>query len=117
VLTRTKDFGRELLQAARDHGIPMAYEGGIELFRTNQMKLLLAWLRILESNHERGWAVVLERAGYTLDEIDHLLETEDYPEPMQGFRAELGAFESVGGVAEAVMARYGYDGTYADVVI
>jgi ATP-dependent exoDNAse (exonuclease V) beta subunit len=117
VLTRTKDFGRELLRTAREHDIPMAYEGGIELFRTDQMKLLLAWLRILESDHERGWAVVLERAGYTLDEIDHLLETEDYPEAMQVFKAELGALQSVGGVAEAVMARYGYDGTYADVVI
>jgi superfamily I DNA/RNA helicase len=117
VLTRTKDFGRELLHTAQEYGVPMAYEGGIELFRTDQMKLVLAWLRVLESDGERGWATVLERAGYTLDEIDWLLEHDPYPEDMRVFRAELEALETVGGVAEQVLARYGYDGTYADVVI
>ncbi|HKJ57962.1 MAG TPA: 3'-5' exonuclease, partial [Halobacteriales archaeon] len=117
VLTRTKDFGRDLLHAAEAYGIPMAYEGGIELFRTDQMKLVLAWLRIMESDGERGWAVVLERAGYTLDEIQYVLDTEDYPEDMLAFEAELETLESVGAVAERILARYGYDGTYADVVV
>jgi len=117
VLTRTKDFGRELLDTAQEYGIPMAYEGGIELFRTDQAKLLLAWLRILETDGERGWAVVLEQAGYTLDEIDHLLASEDYPGAMQAFKETLASLESVGAVAEAVFGRYGYDGIRADVVI
>ncbi|PSQ18125.1 ATP-dependent DNA helicase [Halobacteriales archaeon QS_8_69_26] len=117
VFTRTRDYGREILQVARDHDFPMAYEGGIELFRTDQAKLLLAWLRILEHDSERGWAVVLERAGYTLDEVDHLLETEAYPEAMLSFRDELAAMDTVGGIAERVFARYGYDGSDADAVL
>jgi len=117
VLTRTKDFGRELLSTAQQYGIPMAYEGGIELFRTDQAKLVLAWLRILEGDTDRGWAVVLERAGYTLDEIRFVLDTNAYPDDMLAFKAQLETLESVGAVAEVVLGRYGYDGTYADVVI
>ncbi len=117
VLTRTKDYGRELVHAAGAYDIPIAYEGGIELFRTDQAKLLLAWLRILEADIDRGWAVVLERAGYTLDEIKRILDTASYPAQMITFRAELESLDSVGAVAERVLNRYGYDGSYADVVI
>ncbi|WP_254544917.1 UvrD-helicase domain-containing protein [Halomarina pelagica] len=117
VLTRTREFGRDLLQTAEEYGLPMAYEGGIELFRTPQAKLLLAWLRILESDTDRGWAVVLEEAGYTLDEIKHVLETEAYPENMRSFREKLAELETLGGVAERVFSRYGYDGATADVVL
>ncbi|PSP68569.1 ATP-dependent DNA helicase [Halobacteriales archaeon QS_1_69_70] len=93
VFTRTRDYGRELLQVAEEFAFPMSYDGGVKLFRTDQAKLLLAWLRILESDADRGWAVVLERAGYTLDEIQELL------------------------VARRVFARYGFDGDYADVIL
>ncbi|MFC4247936.1 UvrD-helicase domain-containing protein [Natribaculum luteum] len=117
VLTRTRDFGRDLLSVAEEYELPMAYEGGIELFRTDQAKLLLAWLRILETNADRGWAVVLERAGYTLDEIDHILENEAYPENMAVFRTELAALETTNAVARRVFDRYGYDGATADVIL
>jgi len=117
VLTRTRDFGRELLGTAEEYGLPMAYEGGIELFRTDQAKLLLAWLRILEDDVDRGWAVVLERSGYTLDEIDAVLEREAYPENMVEFREELQGMETLGGVARRVFARYEYAGPTADVVL
>ncbi|WP_137285471.1 UvrD-helicase domain-containing protein [Halorussus salinisoli] len=117
VLTRTRDFGRELLQIAEEYGLPMAYEGGIELFRTDQAKLLLAWLRILEDDLDRGWAVVLEEAGYTLDEVDHILDRESYPENMVEFRDELATMETHGGIARRVFERYGYNGATADVVL
>lgn len=117
VLTRTRDFGRELLGTADEYGVPMAYEGGIELFRTDQAKLLLAWLRILETNADRGWAVVLEEAGYTLDEVDSILGREAYPENMVSFRKELAAMETLGGVARRAYTRYGYDGPTADVIL
>ena len=117
VFTRTRDFGRELLSVAEKHGLPMAYEGGIELFRSDPAKLLLAWLRILESDAERGWAVVLEEAGYTLDETKHVLEGEAYPTNMQAFKSELASLETVGGVAQCVFSQYGYDGAYADVLL
>jgi len=117
VLTRTRDFGRELLGTAEEYGLPMAYEGGIELFRTDQAKLLLAWLQILEDDVDRGWSVVLERAGYTLAEIDAILDGETYPENMVAFREELRSMETLGGVARRVFARYGYSGPTADVVL
>ncbi|GAA0679091.1 UvrD-helicase domain-containing protein [Natronoarchaeum mannanilyticum] len=117
VLTRTRDFGRELLQTAEEYGLPMAYEGGIELFRTDQAKLLLAWLRILEDDLDRGWAAVLEEAEYTIDEVDRILEQERYPQNMVEFREKLAAMETLGGVARRVFEQYGYDGATADVVL
>ncbi|UHQ95085.1 UvrD-helicase domain-containing protein [Haloterrigena alkaliphila] len=119
VLTRTRDFGRELLSTAEAYEFPMAYEGGIELFRTDQAKLLLAWLRILEddADADRGWAVVLERAGYTLDEIEYVLDHDAYPDEMDAFRTELSTLETHTAVTRRVFDRYGYDGTTADVVL
>ena len=117
VFTRTRDYGRELLEVAGEYDFPMAYDGGIELFRTDPAKVLLAWLRILESDAERGWAVVLEKAGYTLDEIEHLLDAESYPVAMVEFRETLRSLESVGAVTRRVFDRYGFAGEYADVVL
>jgi superfamily I DNA/RNA helicase len=117
VLTRTRDYGRELQHVASEYNIPMAYEGGLELFRTDPAKLLLAWLRILDSDADRGWAVVLERAGYPLDEVEDILDRAAYPEDMRAFRSELRAAESIGGVARRVFARYGVDSSLADAVL
>ncbi|GAB3034125.1 UvrD-helicase domain-containing protein [Natronobiforma cellulositropha] len=118
VLTRTRDFGRELLAAGEKHGFPMAYEGGVELFRTDPAKLVLAWLRILERgpDEDRGWAAVLEHAGYTLEEMRHVLSAREYPAAMVAFRDELEALETVSTVAHRVCHRYGCDGPTADVL-
>jgi ATP-dependent helicase/nuclease subunit A len=117
VFTRTRAYGRELLDVADEYGFPMAYDGGIELFRTDPAKLLLAWLRILESDADRGWAVVLERSGYTFDEIAHVLETEAYPPDPVAFRDELRGLESVGAVARRILDRYGFTGDTGDVLL
>lgn len=116
VLTRTRDFGRDLLAAAEAHGYPLAYEGGIELFRTDPAKILLAWLRILHDESDRGWAVVLEHAGYTPDEMQAILESETYPSNIVAFRERLESLETVGAVAHRVFDQYGYDGPTADVL-
>ena len=119
VLTRTRDYGRELLSVADTHDVPMAYEGGIELFRRDSAKLLLAWLRILQdgADADRGWAVVLERAGYTLDEITHVIDGEAYPGGMRSFRSELAALETTGAVTRRVFDRYGYRESTADALL
>jgi len=118
VLTRTRDFGRELQACAADYGIPVAYEGGVELFGTEQSILLLAWLRILEhEDSKRGWAVILEEAGYTLDEVKHVLETGAYPTGMVEFRDRLAEAETIGGIARRVFDRYGFDDAYADGLV
>ena len=117
VFTRTRDYGRELLNIADEYEFPMAYDGGIELFRTDPAKLLLAWLRILESDADRGWAVVLEQIGYTFDEIEHMLETGAYPPETATFRDELRELGSVGAVTRHVLDRYGFTGETADVLL
>lgn len=117
VLTRTRDFGRELLETAADYDLPMAYEGGLEVFRTDAAKLLLAWLRILEHNADRGWALVLEEAGYTIDETNALIDRGQYPDPMTTFRDELRELATLGGVARRVFKRYNQTGPTADVVL
>ena len=120
VLTRTRDFGRELLDAADRHDIPLAYEGAVQLLRSDQAKLLLAWLRILDGDQPEGWSVVMERAGYKLDAIDKVLDEDEpdgYPKDMLAFRERLADLESVGGVAEQVFQRYGYDGEEADELL
>ncbi|WP_276249283.1 UvrD-helicase domain-containing protein [Haloarcula rara] len=117
VLTRTRDFGRELLDVATAYDFPMAYDGDVELFRSDPAKLLLAWLRIADSDAERGWAVVLERAGYTIDEIDAILEDERYPENMAAFRDSLRSLANVGSLTRRVFECYGITGEYADVIL
>ena len=117
VLTRTRDFGRDLLDTADTYDLPMAYEGGIEVFRTDAAKLLLAWLRILERDADRGWALVLEEAGYTIDEVKAIIDRETYPEGMVTFRENLREMETFGGVARRVFDRYDRSGPTADVVL
>ncbi|ELZ38328.1 ATP-dependent exonuclase V beta subunit, helicase and exonuclease domain-containing [Halorubrum saccharovorum DSM 1137] len=117
VLTRTRDFGRDLLDTANAYDLPMAYEGGIEVFRTDAAKLLLAWLRILERNADRGWALVLEEAGYTIDEVKAIIDRDAYPDAMVAFREELREMETFGGVARRVFDRYDRSGPTADVVL
>lgn len=121
VLTRTRGFGLELQEKAREHGIPVAYEGGVELFKTNPAILLLAWLRILNNRHSRkGWAVVLEEAGYRLEEAEKILEEEEedysYPEDMLEFRERLEDLDLVSTVAETVFRRYGYSNAFTDKI-
>jgi superfamily I DNA/RNA helicase len=117
VLTRTRAFGRELLDVAGEYDFPMAYDGDVELFRSDPAKLLLAWLRIVDSDTDRGWAAVLERADYTIDEIEAILEDERYPESMRAFRDSLRELESVGSLTRRVFERYGLTGEYADVIL
>ena len=117
VFSRTRSFARELLAAAVDCGIPMLYEGGIELFHTDAAKLVLAWLRILDGDRPEGWAAVLLAAGYPLNGIKQRIERGDYPLDLQGFRRALAAADSLGAVLRAVLGRYGYDGPIADALI
>lgn len=118
ILTRTRDFGREFQKRASEYNLPVAYEGEVELLKTDQALLVLAWLRLLENpDSDRGWAVVLERAGYTITEVEYILDTGAYPDEMIAFRDELTAFESVEGVARRVLDHYEFDDAYADAVI
>ncbi|MDY6775999.1 MAG: ATP-dependent DNA helicase [Halobacteria archaeon] len=118
VLTRTREFGRKLYRKARNHDIPVSYEGPIQLFRTNPGIILLAWLRVLhDRSSERGWSVILENAGYTLDEVNHILEKGEYPSAMIEFRQELDQLRDPSAVARKVFSRYGICDGFSDGII
>ncbi len=117
VFTRTRSWGRELLNTAAEYGVPVAFEGGIELYRTDQAKTVLAWLRIVDGEAERGWPVVLEELGYSLGEIEEALEQEEYPSDAVEFRDRLREVESVPAVVRRVLDRYGYNGGVADALL
>lgn len=117
IFTRTRSFARELLERASEFDIPIAYEGGVELFDTDQAKLLLAWLRICEADEDRGWAVVLEEAGHTLPQTRSILAEESYPTEMVSFRETLQETETLGSLAHTVFDRYGYQEAYADALV
>ena len=117
VLTRKKAFGRELAKQAESYGIPAGFRGDMELFSTDPALLVLAWLRILGGgDRKRGWAVVLEEAGYPRAVIEDSLDSEDYPADMMAFRSELSQEDSVGAIAERVFERYGIDSDIAACV-
>lgn len=118
VLSRTRSFARELFSHARDAGVPVAYAGGIELFRTDPGVLVLNWLRLVaDRDVDRGWVTVLDEAGYRMDEKERLLETEEFPEEMVAFRDQLREMDSVPAMARAVLDRYGYDGEEAGTIV
>jgi ATP-dependent helicase/nuclease subunit A len=117
ILTRTRNFGLEIQEKAEEYGIPIAYEGGVELFKTRPAILLLAWLRILNyRDSSKGWAVILEESDYNLAEAEHILENEKYPEEMLEFRSELEKLDDVSAVARKVFSRYGIENGFSDKV-
>jgi len=117
ILTRTRNLALDIQEEANRRGIPAAYEGGVELFRQPPGVTVLAWLRILESNNQRGWAVALERAGYSIEEAEAMLEQNNYPDNMERFRAMLQDIDSIAGVTRKILNRYGYTGPYAEKIV
>ena len=117
VLTRNRKFGLELQKKAEKYGVPVAYEGGTELFTTKPSILLLAWLRILNyKDSRRGWAVILEEAGYNIEQIKHILNENDYPENMLVFRKELKSEKHVSGISKKVFQRYSIENSFSDKI-
>ncbi len=118
VLSRSRKFGLELQEMARRFGVPAAFEGGVELFKTDPAIILLAWFRILDyKDSRRGWSVILEEAGYSLDEADKILEDKEYPEEMVGFREKLEGINRVSVVARKVFEKYGINNAFSSKII
>ncbi|MFW6421578.1 MAG: UvrD-helicase domain-containing protein [Candidatus Bipolaricaulota bacterium] len=118
IFSRNRAFALELAKKAREHDLPVTYEGGAEIFKTDPGIILLAWLRVLErDDSRRGWAVLLDEAGYNLGEVEHILDNCDYPPDMLNFKDQLSKTEGVGTVARTVFSRYGYDNQFTDAII
>ncbi len=118
VLTRTRRFGLRLLKAAEKYGIPVAYEGGIQLFLTKPSLVLLAWLRVVkDENSKRGWAQLLDLAGYRYAEVGHILDNRRYPTDMCKFARKLKRAKTIGEFAREVFDKYGLDDPFCDGMI
>ncbi|MBS3736482.1 MAG: UvrD-helicase domain-containing protein [Candidatus Bipolaricaulota bacterium] len=118
IFSRNRGFARELDKKARQHGVPVAYEGGAEIFKSDPGIILLAWLRVMEREHsKRGWSVILDEAGYNVAEVERTLEGEDFPPDALKFRARLEKAYDIGEVARKVFVRYGFDNTFTDAII
>jgi superfamily I DNA/RNA helicase len=117
VLTRNSKFGLELQKKAGEYGIPIAYEGGIKLFTKEPSILLLAWLRVLDyRDSKKGWAVILENAGYNIEEIKKITDEKDYPQNLLEFRKELDSEDYISGVSTKVFRRYGIQNSFSDKI-
>lgn len=118
IFSRNRSFARELDKLAREHSIPVGYEGGAEIFKTDPGLILLAWLRVLDDeNSRRGWSVILEDIGYNIEEINYILDESDYPEDLISFLKKLEESYDVGEVARTVFNRYGFDNPFTDRII
>jgi len=90
VISRTRTFGLHLQELGIKYGIPVNYEGGIELFKTKESILLLAVLRILANkNDKKGWITLLDHYNYSLGDKRKVLKHKDYPDKIIKFRNEL----------------------------
>ena len=115
VLSRTRRFGLELQDEASKYGIPVAYEGGVELFNTEESKLLLAWLRALRDSR-KGWAVILERTGYSMTQARKILEEDKIPKNLLEFREDLKGLE-IESVMRKVFSFYGFENSVTEKII
>ena len=117
ILTRSRKFGLNLEEKAREYDISVAFEGGVELFTTRPSILLLAWLRVLDyKESKKGWAVILDEAGYSIEEIKHIVYDNDYPRNMLEFRQKLKSEDYISGVSRKVFERYGIENGFSDKI-
>ncbi|MBS3788600.1 UvrD-helicase domain-containing protein [Candidatus Bipolaricaulota bacterium] len=118
VLSRRNDFALKIQNKAEEYNIPAVFEGGIALFQKKAALLLLAWLRVLENeNSSRGWAVILEQAGYLMDEVEHITSEGDYPDNLAKFRETLESYPDVVTVARAVFDKYDLRGDHTSKIL
>jgi superfamily I DNA/RNA helicase len=90
IISRTRTFGLHLQERGMKYGIPINYEGGIELFKTKEAILLLGVLRILANKDDKkGWITILDHYNYSLGDKRKILWNKTYPEELTKFREDL----------------------------
>ncbi|MBD3183315.1 AAA family ATPase [Candidatus Poribacteria bacterium] len=119
VLTRTRIFGLELQTRATEYGIPVNYDGGIELFRTQPAILVLAWLRLMVNvRNSNGWIPVLEKEGYSFAEIRTIIHKKQWPERLLQFRGELLKQKSdLAALVDNILNFYGFTCDYSNALV
>ena len=118
VLCRSRHFGLELQYLARRFGIPLVYEGGIELFSTEPALLLLAWLRVIvDATNTSGWVTIMEREGYQFSSLRYALEHAP-PSELLDRRNELSKeHRHIASLAQRILSRYGSISQHGAVLI
>ncbi|MBS1518783.1 MAG: UvrD-helicase domain-containing protein [Bacteroidetes bacterium] len=128
VLSRTNEFGLRLQKSGIEKGIPVNFEGGLELFASEQGILLLAWLRVmLNEKAVDGWVPILEKDGNKYNELKYLAkliekgktdEEKNYFSELFSFRNKL-VSENHGliNIIEKIFTRYGFDDAYSNAII
>lgn len=125
VLSKTKSFGLKIQRAGHGKGIPVNYQGGMELFSTEPGILLLAWLRILvDKKNRKGWIPIFEKEGYTFDELNFMLDNigrndygffqKDFEEFYHHLKQKK---DNLLFVVESILSRYGFDNEYGNAIL
>lgn len=128
VLSRKKSFGLKLQVEGLKKGIPVNFEGGLELFSSKQGILVLAWFRLLlnEKNIE-GWIPVLETEGYDFEEVSTILQlikknkfdkVRNVLSELLDFRIELHEKRrNINLITEAILSRYCFNDEFASAIL
>lgn len=125
VLSRNRSFGLKLQKAGLEKGIPVNYEGGLELFASEQGILVLAWLRLLlnERNTE-AWIPILEKEGYKYYETEYMLKNPGmfknslFENSLDKFLKELSdRKENILFLVESILSRYKFNDEFGNAII
>lgn len=121
VLSRTKDFCIKLQKDAAKTGLPVSFDGGMEVFASRQGILVLAWIKIVINPKDvSALTVILENDGYDFSQLMHIVKADkvELPEAISKFRDELcGMKSNVLYMIEAVNRRYGFSDEFARTII
>ena len=128
VLARTNEFGLKLQKAGIDKNVPVNFDGGLELFASEQGILLLAWLRVMLNERDiAGWIPILEKDGNKFNDLLYLKkliekgktnEEADYFKDLFSFREKLlSENKSLINIIEMIFTRYGFADVYCNSII
>ena len=119
ILSRTRTFGLNLQNLALEYNVPLNYDGGIELFKTEPAIILLGWLRVMINKDKKvGWVPILENEDYTYPQIKKIISSKQYPHHLLSFRGELlKEKESIKNLAEKIFSKYCFNCKYSDALI
>lgn len=128
ILARNNEFGLRLQNAALKKNIPVNFDGGLELFTSEQGILLLGWLRVMLNVYSiEGWLPILEKDGNNYKDLNYLTDLisnnstnveSDYFKELFDFREKLvSENENLLNIIEKIFSRYGFEDEYCNAII
>ncbi len=119
VLSRTRTFGLYLQELGIKYGIPINYDGGIELFKTKESVLLLAILRILANkNDKKGWITILDYYNYSLGDKRQIIKSKNYPGGIIDLRNSIFRYKkNVVFLLTKIFEHFNMDSIYSNAII